>query len=100
MGLPQVSLKNSGMRYIVSQVWDVVNFFFAGGHKLRETNMTLITLIPKTAQPQQLLQFRPISLCNITYKIIAKVMVGRMRNVLPNFISEEKNAFVPGQIHA
>lgn len=37
-----------------------------------ETNITLLTLIPKKDVVTNMRDFRPISLCGVTYKVIAK----------------------------
>lgn len=60
---------------------------FESGFLLKEMNQTLITLIPKVPNPQYVGDFRPISLRNVLYKLISKVLVNRLRAVLGNLIS-------------
>ena len=65
-----------------------------GVQGLEVINSTNIALIPKVKNPQFISQFRPISLSNVLYKIIAKVIVNRFKHVLPHCISDSQNAFV------
>lgn len=58
-------------------------------------NNTSIVLIPKVQGPESIGNYRPISLCNSIYKIISKVLVGRIRPLLDRIISPYQAAFVP-----
>ena len=68
------------------------------GSLLKAVNHTYITLIPKTQTPQKVSDFRPISLCNVIYKILSKVITNRLKHILPKIISETQSAFVPGRL--
>ncbi|KAL2246056.1 UNVERIFIED_CONTAM: hypothetical protein Sindi_2873800 [Sesamum indicum] len=71
--------------------------FFATGKLLKQTNCTLLALIPKVHTPMSVGDFRPISCCNVLYKIIAKLLVQRLSGVLDKIISPCQAAFIPGR---
>ena len=60
-------------------------------------NHTNICLIPKHQNSRNMKDYRPIALCNVNYKILAKVLANRLKKLLPRIISQEQSAFVSGR---
>ena len=60
-------------------------------------NFSFIDIIPKKDCLGKFEDFRPISLCNCIYKIISKVIVKRLKDVLSTHISKEQFGFLEGR---
>jgi hypothetical protein len=61
-------------------------------------NSTYIVLIPKVKNPSSITEYRLISLCNVLYKLIAKVLANHLKKVLSLIISLIQSAFIPGRL--
>ena len=61
------------------------------------TNSTFIALIPKEAHSPSFDRFKPISLCNASYKILAKLLANRFKPLLGKLISPLQGGFVKGR---
>lgn len=62
-------------------VFRQVNLFMQLGELDQGINNTLIALIPKTSCPTYASQYRPIRLCNVSYKIITKAKTNRIKPI-------------------
>ena len=60
----------------------VLDFMHSGTMPF-DINYTHIVLIPKVKSPENLFDYRPISLCTVIYKIISKVLTNRLKIILP-----------------
>ena len=100
---PRKALGPDGMSAIVFQKYwnrvgnDVICMFLNvlnSNMSMAKINRTNITLLPKTKNPTKMTEFRPISLCNVVYKIISKVLATRLKTILPQIITENQSAFL------
>ncbi|KAJ9693494.1 hypothetical protein PVL29_012324 [Vitis rotundifolia] len=90
---------------VFQDCWDVVKEdlvrVFAEFHRSgiinQSTNASFIVLLPKKSLTKKISDFRPINLITSLYKIIAKVLSGRIRGVLHETIHSTQGAFVQGR---
>jgi hypothetical protein len=96
MALQRFSMLNIGTASKARFCWLLVIFFYSN-QLLQEQNHTFIALIPKRLGAFAVQHFWPISLCNIIYKIISKLLANRLKPLLSKIISTFQSAFVPGR---
>lgn len=72
--------------------------FFETGVLSAATNDALLVLIAKVAKPERITQFRPMSLCNVLFKIITKMIVNRLKKVILKLIGPAQANFIPGRL--
>ena len=85
--------------------WDVVGDevtkavldFFSNGQILKQINHTILALVPKIDTPNTVLDYRPISCCNVLYKCISKIITDRLKGSLGLLVNINQSAFVPGR---
>lgn len=82
---------------IGNSIYRLVTDCFAKPSNIRELNQTLLTLIPKCDDPSRVAHLRPIALCNVSYKIVSKVIVQRLKNFLPYVIFANRSSFIAGR---
>ena len=61
-------------------------------------NKTFIALVPKVKSPSSPMDYRPISLCNVLYKLASKVITNKLKDILHVVAHETQSAFVLGRL--
>ncbi|RVW89552.1 LINE-1 retrotransposable element ORF2 protein [Vitis vinifera] len=88
---------NFFIRWPMEDLVRVFAEFHRSGIINQSTNASFIVLLPKKSISRRISDFRPISLITSLYKIIAKVLAGRLRGVLHETIHSTQGAFVQGR---
>ncbi|GKB26461.1 RNA-directed DNA polymerase, eukaryota, reverse transcriptase zinc-binding domain protein [Tanacetum coccineum] len=79
---------------IKAALFDIDSQFFNSGKILGEINATLIGLVQKIDTPNKVSDFRPITCCNVLYKVISKILTIRIKHVLSKIVSLNQSAFI------
>ncbi|XP_010451229.1 PREDICTED: uncharacterized protein LOC104733344 [Camelina sativa] len=75
-----------------------IQSFFQTGFLPKGVNSTILALIPKKKEARTMKDYRPISCCNVLYKIISKILANRLKLILPKFISSNQSAFIKDRL--
>ena len=79
------------------EVMLVMEEFLADGCLMESLNKVYLLLLPKTAGAECIGDFRPITLSNLIYLIVAKVVANHLREFLDGLISPFLSAFISGR---
>lgn len=74
-----------------------VHEFFRNEHLLKDFNATIIALVPKNLEACVLSDYRPISCCNVIYKVISKIVANMIKSLISDCISPNQSAFLKGR---
>ena len=96
-GFPPIFYKSSWSTLGPSICAFVRSVFQGASSSLTESHKTLISLIPKRDHPEQVVHFRPISLCTMHYKCITKLITHRLKVVMKDLISPYQIGFIRGR---
>lgn len=82
-----------GAYFVVS-----IQSFFMKGFLPMGVNSTILALIPKKDVAMEMKDYRPISCCNVLYKVIYKIIANRLKCILPRFIASNQSAFIKDRL--
>lgn len=78
-------------------VCNFVKKVFADPMCIEKVNQTLLALIPKTKKQKTFKELRPISLCNVIYKVVTKIIANCLKKYLGELISPNQCSFIPSR---
>lgn len=90
---------------LIQQAWDdfgpavqtEVTRFFQTAQMKEDIAHSNLVLVPKISGPTKATDYRPISVCNLLYKVISKILAKKMQPWMNFLISKSQTAFVPGR---
>jgi len=78
--------------FIAEDLFDLITEFFRTGSMPKGVNLSYITLVTKKKVTLEFKEYRPISLIHGIYKIIAKILSNRLKEVIGSLISDNQIA--------
>ena len=84
---------------IAQNVYNAVLSFFCEAELPQFITSTSLVLLLKVSNPQNLSQFRSISLCNFFNKLLSRILTDRVAGVLPKIISPSKQGLLRAEIY-
>ena len=82
---------------IHEQFTQVLKYIFNANTLSKSQYNAVLTLLYKKGEREDIRNWRPISLLNVDYKIITKILAERLKRVLPSIIHNDQKGFVKGR---
>ncbi|XP_037427272.1 uncharacterized protein LOC119292583 [Triticum dicoccoides] len=82
---------------IKNDFYDLCNQFYEGTLNLESINEGFITLIPKVRSPENVSDFRPITLLNCCLKILTKLLANRLQKLILKIVHRNQYGFLKGR---
>lgn len=82
---------------IGSSICNLVHHIYSEPEVVRGLNETLVVLIPKNLNPESWKNYRPISLCNVIFKIVTKIIATRLRRHMSSLVAPHQCSFISGR---
>ena len=92
-----VEFYKANISWISKDLLDIYNEAIIVGSLGSEINKGIIKLLPKDGDKTLIKNWRPITLLNVSYKILAKVLALRLVHILPKFVSSTQTGFIKGR---
>lgn len=81
-----------------NEVTTSIQHFFFSSFMPSATNSTILTLVPKHTRASLITDFWPIACLNTVYKVVSRLLVKRLKPILPYLIAPNQTAFVKGRL--
>lgn len=70
---------------------------FITGKLVKSINEVVICLISKGEALEDLTQFRQISLCNVSVKVVSKILANKLKPLMIKLAGPNQSSFIPGR---
>jgi hypothetical protein len=75
----------------------MVNDFYLDKLDIDKLNYGVITLLPKVSDANEVKQYRPICLLNVSFKIFTRLLTKRLSLLAKKLISPKQTTFIKGR---
>ena len=82
---------------LIPELCEIYNNIILSGKQPSSQKNAIIKLIYKKDDHRKLKNWRPVSLLNVDYKILSKIMANRLRHTLENIIPQEQKCGIPNR---